>query len=385
MIRNETTSESAFRSEVRGWLEANLPNELRHLTFRPQPADIMPWYKSLSRRGWIAPHWPVSAGGMGASAVEQVILMEELARAGAPDLPSQGLNHIGPMLIKAGSMEQKATHLPRILSGDVIWCQGYSEPDAGSDLASLATRARIDGNELVINGHKIWTTWGHHAHWMFALVRTGGPRRQGITFVLIDMASPGITRRPILTIAGDDEFCEVFFDEVRVPLANVVGDIDGGWKVATSLLDDERMHLGSPLAANRALARLKRLVGRLRVEDRIRWEARVVDAEMAVEAVTAAWLDVSERFEAGVGVENESSYLKILATEAVQSILDSALEVAGADAALCQPVHEKGQRIDVNEMFLQSRRLTIYGGSNEIQRSILATRVLGMGMGGGRS
>jgi len=384
MLRNETASESAFRSEVRGWLARNVPDHLRHLTFRPQPAEIMPWYKALSRRGWIAPHWPVSVGGMGAGAVEQVILMEELAYAGSPDTPTQGLNHIGPMLIKAGTAEQKATHLPRILSGDVIWCQGYSEPNAGSDLASLVTRARIEGDELVINGHKIWTTWGHYAQWMFALVRTGGKRREGITFVLIDMATPGITRRPIVTIAGDDEFCEVFFDEVRVPLCNVVGEIGNGWKVATSLLDDERMHIGSPLAANRALVRLKRLVDRLSVEERAKWAGRITEAEIAVETVTAAWLDVGERFELGVGVENESSYLKILATETVQSILDSAIEVAGSDAALCQPIREDGQRFDVNEMFLQSRRLTIYGGSNEIQRSILATRVLGMGVGGGR-
>lgn len=383
MIRNETASESAFRSDVRCWLEKNLPKHLRHLTFRPRPEEIMPWYKALSQRGWIAPHWPVSAGGMGASAVEQVILMEELARIGAPDTPTQGLNHIGPMLIKAGTAKQKAEHLPRILSGDAIWCQGYSEPNAGSDLASLVTRARIEGDELVINGHKIWTTWGHYAHWMFALVRTGGKRRDGITFVLIDMATPGITRRPIVTIAGDDEFCEVFFDEVRVPLGNVVGEIGGGWKVATSLLDDERMHLGTPLAANRALVRLKRLVSRMNVADQEKWRARVTEAEIATETVTAAWLDVSDRFEAGVGIENESSYLKILATETVQNILDAALEAAGSAAALCQPLRENGQRIDVNEMFLQSRRLTIYGGSNEIQRSILATRVLGMGMGGG--
>lgn len=383
MLRIESPNEHAFRSEVRSWLDKNIPDHLRHLTFRPQPADVMPWYRALSQRGWIAPHWPVSAGGMGATPVEQAILMEELAYAGAPDTPTQGLNHIGPLLIKAGTPEQKALHLPRIVNGDVIWCQGYSEPNAGSDLASLVTRARIEDDHLVINGHKIWTTWGHHAQWMFALVRTGGKRLDGITFVLIDMATPGITRRPIVTIAGDDEFCEIFFDEVRVPLLNVVGEIGQGWKVATSLLDDERMHLGTPLSVNRALVRLKRLVARLSKQDQNRWISRVTDAEIAVETVTAAWLDVSERFEAGVGVENESSYLKILATETVQWILDTALEVAGFDAARCEPVLEGNKRIDVNEMFLQSRRLTIYGGSNEIQRSILATRVLGMGGGRG--
>jgi alkylation response protein AidB-like acyl-CoA dehydrogenase len=381
MIRCEDAQDRRFRTKVREWLDDSLPAHLRHLTFRPQPAEIMPWHEALAAQGWIAPHWPVAAGGMGASPVEQIILFEEFSRAGAPDIPAQGLNHIGPLFIKEGNAAQKAEHLPRILSGERVWCQGYSEPQAGSDLAGLSTRARIDGDELVIDGHKIWTTWGHHAHWMFALVRTGGRRRDGITFVLIDLATPGITRRPIRTIAGDDEFCEVFFDAVRVPLSNVVGKIGEGWRVATSLLDEERMHLGTPLLANRALVRLQRLVGRMDENGRKHWQPRLREAEFGVETVTAAWLDTMDRFEAGVGVENESSFLKILATETVQQILDMAQEAAGHLAAHAQAVIEDGQRFDVNEMFLQSRRLTIYGGSNEIQRTILATRILGMGNG----
>lgn len=376
MIRITSEAEDAFRAEVREWLGCNLPSELRDLTFRPAPEKIMPWYRALSRRGWIAPHWPKDAGGMGASPVEQVILIEELTRAGAPDLPTQGLNHIGPMLIKRGNAEQKAEHLPRILGGNVIWCQGYSEPGSGSDLASLSTRARIEGDELVIDGHKIWTTWGHHAHWMFALVRTGGQRRKGITFVLVDLASPGVSRRAITTIAGDDEFAEVHFDGVRVPLANVVGEVGEGWAVATSLLDEERLHIGSPLHAHRALARLRALVVRMDDAEQREWESDLLRAEIAVETVTAAYLDAHERLESGLAVAGESSFLKILATETTQAILDRAIEAAGPLAARSEPLVEDGRRVDLNEMFLQSRRLTIYGGSNEVQRSLLATRVL---------
>ena len=383
MIRAETPAEQGFRASVRDWLETNLPQSLRHLTFRPPPGDIMPWYKALSAQGWVAPHWPKEHGGMAASAVEQVILIEELTRAGAPDIPSQGLNHIGPMLIKRGTEAQKAQHLPAILNGDAIWCQGYSEPGAGSDLVGLSTRARIDGDDLVIDGHKIWTSWAHHAQWMFALVRTGGARRKGITFVLIDMATPGITCRPIRTIAGDDEFAEVFLDGVRVPLSNVVGKIDDGWNTATSLLADERLHIGSPLHVNRAYRRLQALVARMDSAGRGAWAARLLEAEIAVETVTAGFLDSSERKDAGIAVDGESSYLKLLGTEATQRILDIAQEAAGAIAAQAGPLVENGRRIDVNDMFLQSRRLGIYGGSNEIQRSLLATRVLGLGGGRG--
>lgn len=383
MIRSETEAERDFRASVRDWLENNLPQSLSHLTFRPPPAEIMPWYKALAARGWIAPHWPKAHGGMEASAVEQVILIEELTRAGAPDVPSQGLNHIGPMLIKRGTEAQKAQHLPRILNGDTIWCQGYSEPGAGSDLAGLATRARIDGDDLVIDGHKIWTSWAHHAQWMFALVRTGGARRKGITFVLIDLATPGITCRPIRTIAGDNEFAEVFLDGVRVPQSNIIGEIDDGWNTATSLLAEERLHIGSPLHVNRAFRRLEALVERMEGGERAAWNAHLLEAEIAVETVTAAFLDSSERQAAGIAADGEGSYLKLLGTEATQRILDLAQRAAGHIAARAEPLLEDGRNIDLNDMFLQSRRLGIYGGSNEIQLTLLATRVLGLGGGRG--
>jgi alkylation response protein AidB-like acyl-CoA dehydrogenase len=380
MMRMESDADARFRSEVAGWLHANLPADLRYLTFRPRPAVALGWYKKLSQRGWIAPHWPRSHDGMQATPVQQVILMEEMARAGAPDLPTQGLNHIGPILIKCATPEQQQRHLPAILNGDAIWCQGYSEPDAGSDLASLRTRAEIRGDKLVINGHKIWTTWGHHADWMFALVRTteGAARQKGISFVLIDLKTPGITRRPIYTIAGDDELCEVFFDDVAVPLQNVVGEIDQGWAVATALLSEERLRIGSPALALKALERLRRMAAdeRFCATDNPFLRERLAHAEIETETLIASYLSVAEAEHAGSNAD--SSYLKILATETVQSILDTLQIVAGEAAPLRDPVRSGDGLLDFTEMFLQSRRLTIYGGTNEVQRTIIATRVLGL-------
>lgn len=375
MLRTDSTEDAQFRAEVRDWLAANIPDHLKHLTFRPLPEEGMQWYRKLSQRGWIAPHWPREHGGMDATPMQQVILLEEMARAGAPDFPTQGLNHIGPILIKCGTEAQKK-HLPAIISGDAIWCQGYSEPGSGSDLASLRTRAEIQGSEMVINGHKIWTTWGHHANWMFALVRTSdeGPRQNGITFVLIDLKTPGITRRPIRTIAGDDEFCEVFLDDVRVPLENVVGEIDKGWAVATALLSEERVRIGAPGLALKALTRLRHMAAH--VHDDARFQERLAHAEIETETLIASYLSVAEAEHQGGNAD--SSYLKILATETVQTILDILQEVAGESAPLRHAVRTEEGMLDYSEMFLQSRRLSIYGGSNEVQRNIIATRVLGL-------
>ena len=385
MLRPQSAADAAFRAEVRGWLAAHVPDALRHKTFRPLPADGMPWYRALSHRGWIAPHWPRSHGGMGASPVQQVILMEEMALAGTPDFPTQGLNHIGPLLIACGTPQQQQRHLPPILSGDAIWCQGYSEPGAGSDLASLRTRAEVRGDTLVINGHKIWTTWGHHADWMFALVRTatGAKPQHGITFVLIDMATPGIRRRPIRTIAGDDEFAEVFLDDVVVPLANVVGEIDKGWQVATAVLSEERLRIGSPAQALRAQERLRMML-RAVAEGSVPASVREAAALAAVEVETliAAYLEAAEATEQGIAAD--SSYLKLLATDTVHRLLDLVRRVAGPAAALRDAVRHGNDLLDATEMFLQARRLGIYGGSSEVQRNIIATRVLGLPLAGAK-
>jgi len=260
MFRRDTPEEAAFRTEVRNWLEANLSAALRWRTARPPPAELMPWYQTLSRKGWVAPHWPKQYGGMGATLNEQIIMTEELARVGAPQLPAQGLNHIGPIIMEFGTAAQKAQHLPPIIAGTVIWAQGYSEPGAGSDLASLSTRATLEGDHFVVQGQKIWTTWAHYSQWMFALVRTdpqAQPRHAGISFLLIDLHSPGIRIRPIKTIAGDDEFSEVFFDGVVVPAENLIGKINDGWRIANALLGYERIGTSNPQFAWVALERIK--------------------------------------------------------------------------------------------------------------------------------
>ncbi|WID99807.1 acyl-CoA dehydrogenase family protein (plasmid) [Bosea vestrisii] len=382
MLRIESPQEQVFRREVGTWYEAELPRDLRDLTFRPEPAAALAWYKRLSQRGWIAPHWPKGFGGMGASPVEQVILLEEAARIGAPELPTQGLNQIGPILQRFGTPEQRERHLPPILVGDVIWCQGYSEPGAGSDLAGLSTRGRIEGDEIVVTGHKIWTTWGHHADWVYALVRTDPerPRRQGITFLLIDLRSAGITRRPIRTLADECEFCEIFLDEVRVPRANVVGAENQGWGIVTALLDEERIQLGSPSHALRALERVRRIARVLGSGFGETARLKVVQAEMEVAALTAAFLQTLAQAEQGLPTDPSS--LKILSTETTQAVLEIAQDLCGSAAALKSSEAVGGTVIDFSELFLQSRRLSIYGGTNEIQRGLISDRVLELPRGG---
>ncbi len=249
LFADDDPADRAFRAEVREWVAANCPKELRDRPLRIDPPELKPWHRRLFERGWIAPHWPKEVGGMGATLTQQIILFEEMSRIGAPTPYPHGLNFIGPLIIDTGTPEQKAKHLPGILTGDVTWCQGYSEAGAGSDLASLTTRAVLDGDAFIVNGHKMWTTNGHFADWMFALVRTdpqAKPRHAGITMLLIDLTSPGITVKPIQTIRGDAEFAEEFFVDVRVPKQNMLGALNDGWQVANKLLGSERFTTGHP-------------------------------------------------------------------------------------------------------------------------------------------
>ena len=381
MFRHDSTAEAAFRKEVRTWLEANLPPSLRGRTARPAPAELMPWYRKLSERGWIAPHWPKVHGGMGASLNEQIILTEELARVAAPQLPLQGLNHIGPILMKFGSDEQKARHLPPILRGDVIWAQGYSETGAGSDLASLTTRAVLGGDKFVVNGQKVWQTWGHHSDWMFTLVRTdpNAERKQaGISFLLIDLKSPGIRQRPIVTIAGDDELSETFFDDVAVPAENLVGPLHGGWAIANDLLSHERLAIANPQYALEAIARIEAL-GRANgaIESPV-FQDRLAQVRIKVVTQAALFSHAAGLTAHGRHLGAEASILKLVATDNLQSIVDLLVEVAGTHGADLRRQPTAGDDVDVTQLFLQSRRASIYGGSSEILRNIVARRVLNL-------
>jgi len=381
MFRHDSPDEAAFRTEVRTWLEANLPAALRGRTNRPPPAELMPWYRALSRQGWIAPHWPKEHGGMGATLNQQIIMTEELARVGAPQMPAQGLNHIGPILIEFGTEAQKAKHLPPIIDGSVIWAQGYSEPGAGSDLASLATRATLEGDHFVVQGQKIWTTWGHHSDWMFALVRTdpqAQPRHAGISFLLLDLHSPGIRIRPIRTIAGDDEFSEVFFDNVIVPAENLVGKLNDGWRIANALLGHERLGTSNPQYALIALDRIKTMARATGVTADPAFRDRLAAASINVTALAALFSHAVELSNRRQSLGPDSSIIKIAGSELLQQLNDLLIEAAGSDAVMENPIPTDFGAVDVSTSFLQVRRATIYGGSSEIQRNIVARRVLNL-------
>jgi alkylation response protein AidB-like acyl-CoA dehydrogenase len=381
MFRHDTPAEAEFRMEVRTWLEANLPVALRGRTARPPPAELMPWYHALSRKGWIAPHWPKQYGGMGATLNEQIIMTEELARVGAPHLPVQGLNHIGPILMEFGTEAQKAKHLPPIIAGSVIWAQGYSEPGAGSDLASLATRATLDGDHFVVRGQKIWTTWGHHSDWIFALVRSdpqAQPRQAGISFLLIDLHSPGIRIRPIKTIAGDDEFSEVFFDDVVVPAENLVGKLHDGWRIANALLGHERIATANPQFALIALERIKTMARASGIIADPAFQDRLAAVTINVTTLSALFSHAVELTNQEQSPGPESSVIKIFGSELLQALNELLVEAAGGHAPTQDPITTNFGVVDVAAPFLQSRRVTIYGGSSEIQRNVLARRVLNL-------
>jgi alkylation response protein AidB-like acyl-CoA dehydrogenase len=381
MFRHDSPAEAEFRTEVRTWLEANLPVALRGRATRPPPEELMPWYRTLSKKGWVAPHWPKECGGMGATLNEQIIMSEELARVGAPQLAAQGLNHIGPILIEFGNEEQKAQHLPPIIEGSVIWAQGYSEPGAGSDLASLQTRATLSGDHFVVRGQKIWTTWGHHSDWMFALVRTdpqAQPRHAGISFLLLDLHSPGITVRPIKTIAGDDEFSEVFFDDVVVPAKNLIGKLNDGWRIANALLGHERLSTSNPQYAMMALDRIKTMARVSGVMADPAFRDRLAAACINVTALSALFSHAVELTNQKQSPGSESSIIKIFGSELLQSLNELLIEASGGHATALEPVATAFGEVDVSTSYFQSRRVTIYGGSSEIQRNVVARRVLNL-------
>jgi len=374
------TDDEVFRQICATFFRDNLPAELRFLPHRPGWDELKPWYAALSRNGWLAPAWPVAHGGMGLEPAKLMIYHEEMGRSGAPRHLEQGINYIGPLLIARGSEEQKAKYLPRILSGEHLWCQGYSEPNAGSDLASLRTKAVLDGDEFVIDGQKIWTTMAHHANHMYALVRTDpdAERHAGISLLLIDMKTPGLTVRPIRNIVGHEEFCEVFLDGVRTPRANLVGDLNDGWKVARTLLGFERNTVGSPRTCLAALERIEIA------------SASLSDAERALYAtrLTECWLDVAdlgsmyERFvqavKAGANPGFEVSVMKIWATETLQRLTELLVDLLGDAGCLSGYQDFQGATVDVLSPFLDSRSTTISAGSSQVQRNVLAKRVLNL-------
>ena len=382
LFRSESDDDKNFRKDVRAFLDANLPPHLCDLPTRPRIEDAQWWHSKLYDRGWIAPAWPKEHGGMEASAAQRLILFEELAVKGAPELSAQGIYHIGPIIIRFGTPEQKAKLLPGTLRGDLNWCQGYSEPDSGSDLASLRTSARMDGDRFIVNGQKIWTTGAHFADWMFALVRTNpdaADRREGISMILIDMKSKGIRVRPIRTIAGDEEFCEVFFDDVEAPVANVLSGLNQGWVLANAVLETERLMSSSPQKIILMLDRVRRVARETGACDEHAFRDRLARAEIDALAFSAAFSHVLEQVRDGRTAGPQVSVLKIIMADYLQTLADLMLEAAGSEGALVEPMDAGGRKISVGLSYLQARRASIYGGTSEIQRNIIARRVLDLG------
>jgi len=367
--------EAEFRQVLADFIEAECPQELRHYPHR-FPADVtMPWYKALHRRNLIAPGWPVEHGGMGLAPDRHLIFIEVMEAAGTPWLHDAGVRNLGPAIIAWGTEAQKAHYLPRMHAGEHIWCQGYSEPSAGSDLASLQCDGRIEGDRIIVNGQKIWTTSAHVANHMFALIRTdrSGAKQEGISFLLIDMKLPGITVRPIENLSGHPDFCEVFFDNVEVPVDCILGERDKGWAVARSLLGFERIWAGSPKRALKVLIALRRGIEERGLLSDPLWRDRLAQAEfdtMDAQDMYAGFADLV-RSDGKVGVE--VSALKIWSTSVFQSVSELLLELAGSDAVM---VGEGAS--DLLAPYYESRAPTIFAGTNEVHRNILARSVLGL-------
>lgn len=374
-----TLSDEDFRSEVRGFLEEQYPPALRDPARRLHWNEARPWFQRLAAKGWVAPGWPREYGGLGLSAGKQIILMEEYERHGVARLPDMGVVMLGPLLIRFGTDAQRQRFLPRILAGEHIWCQGYSEPGAGSDLASLRTEAVLEDDHYIVNGQKIWTTLATDANWMFCLVRTDKTARKqsGISFLLIEMATPGVTVRPIINLGLHDEFCEVFFDNVRVPREHLVGEVNQGWTMAKALLGFERIGLGSPRQSQLALRRLRILAQRMGVWDDPAFTDRYTRMRLDLADHTILYESFVARLRRGETLGADVSMLKIHQSELCQRITDLMLEIAGENAGLLHPMGGNRQTHPAGQ-FIDARPYTIYGGSSEIQRNIMAKNVLGL-------
>ncbi|MDP2328572.1 MAG: acyl-CoA dehydrogenase family protein [Dehalococcoidia bacterium] len=395
---SDNAEQAAFRAKVRGVIENDLPEryqdgegdwERDRKNENPVARDAAKqWTEALAKQGWVAPHWPKEYGGAGLSPMEQFIFKQEMAISGAPPVGGQGVSQLGPTLIVHGSPEQKAEHLPKILSGEVDWRQGYSEPGAGSDLASLQTRAIRDGDEYVINGQKIWTSLAHHADWLYVLTRTDpdAPKHRGISFLLMDKLTPGITIRPLIDMSGRHHFNETFFEDVRVPVSNRVGEENRGWYVGMTLLDFERSNITGAVSARRTL---DALTSYMKTDE---GKAKSPGAEANRTALADRYIETEVMFnfsfriismqDRGLIPNHEASVSKLFASEMSQRIANTGTKVFG----LYSYIHDKDDERAAMESKLTSNYLTsvsatIAAGTSEIQRNIIATRGLGLPRG----
>jgi alkylation response protein AidB-like acyl-CoA dehydrogenase len=398
MDLNFTAEEAAFRQQVRSFMQEKLPAEIRHKVLNGliiERDDYVRWQRILHEQGWGAPAWPAQFGGPGWNATQQYIFEEESAAAGAPRAIPFGLKMVAPVIMAFGSPAQQQRYLPKILSAEEWWCQGYSEPGAGSDLASLKMRAVREGDHYVVNGQKTWTTLGQYADWIFCLVRTdpeAKPQR-GISFLLIPMNLPGITVRPIITMDGAHEVNEVYFEDVRVPVENLIGEENKGWTYAKFLLGHERTNIAGIGIAKRELSRLKRIAmqekknGKPLLKDPM-FAARVAQVEVDLTALEITNLRVLSAEAEQRAPGPEASILKIKGTEIQQAITELLTQAVGPYALQLRreamAASYQGEHIGPDYApplaagYLNMRKLSIYGGSNEIQKNIISQMILGL-------
>ncbi|PPE69873.1 acyl-CoA dehydrogenase family protein [Caldimonas thermodepolymerans] len=398
MDLNFTPEEQAFRAEIRAWVRENLPRDISYKVqnaLRLTKDDMQRWARILGKKGWHGWAWPKEFGGPGWNAVQRHLFEEECALAGAPRIIPFGPVMVAPVIMAFGTPEQQQRFLPGIMSGDVWWCQGYSEPGSGSDLASLKTRAERRGDRYIVNGQKTWTTLGQHADWIFCLVRTSteGKPQTGISFLLIDMKSPGITVRPIITIDGEHEVNEVFFDNVEVPVENLIGEENKGWTYAKYLLAHERTNIADVNRAKRELERLKRIAraersgGRPLIDD-VRFRDQVAQLEVDIVALEMMVLRVLSAERGGKKALDVAGLLKIRGSEIQQRYTELMMQACGPYALpFIFEAMEAGWQGDyvgamhcapVAGTYFNYRKTTIYGGSNEVQRNIIAQMTLGV-------
>ncbi|HTT39709.1 MAG TPA: acyl-CoA dehydrogenase family protein [Burkholderiales bacterium] len=398
MDLNYTPEEQAFREQVRAFVRAELPADISRKVLehkRLAKEDYVRWQKVLHRKGWIAPGWPVEYGGTGWNAVQKHIFDEECAEAGAPPVIAFGVSMVGPVIIAFGSPWQKQHYLPRILSSEDWWCQGYSEPGAGSDLASLKTRAERSGDKYVVNGQKTWNTLGQYADMIFCLVRTSvtAKRQEGISFLLIDIRSPGVTVRPIITLEGEHEVNEIWFENVEVPVENLVGEEGRGWSYAKYLLGHERSGIPAVARSKRELRLLKHIASQEQKDGQPlsqdpRFRDKIARLEIDIMSLEITNLRVASAEREGRAPGPEASILKIRGTEIQQALTELMMEAVGPYALPYLPQawgeHWLGEHVGpeyaapLAARYFNYRKVTIYGGSNEIQRNIIAQHILGL-------
>ncbi|HCE07229.1 MAG TPA: pimeloyl-CoA dehydrogenase large subunit [Oxalobacteraceae bacterium] len=398
MDLNYTADDLAFRDTVRTFLDANLPGDLKHKVLnhkRLNKEDFVRWHKIVAKQGWVGSGWPVEYGGTAWSPVQRHIWEEECARAGTPVILPFGVAMVAPVIMAFGNEAQKRYFLPRILNCDDWWCQGYSEPGSGSDLASVKTRAERQGDHYIVNGQKTWTTLAQHADMIFCLVRTdsGGRKQEGISFLLIDMKTPGITVRPIIMLDEEHEVNEVFFDNVKVPVENRIGEENKGWTYAKYLLGHERTNIAAVGRAKRELQFLKRIAteqhknGKPLLDD-VLFATKVANLEIELMALEVTVLRVISMDSAKRGPGPEASMLKVKGTEIQQTLTELMVEAVGPYAMPFDPAYMEGEHAHsaaqnddaapLAAYYFNYRKTSIYGGSNEIQKNIITQMILGL-------